>query len=121
MILGLRTVAYHIPDLAAGKAWYSRLLGREPYFDQPYYVGFEVGGFELGLVPDGATGVGSSTVYWGVADAAAALQRLQGLGATLREPVQDVGDGIRTATVLDPFGNLFGIIENPHFAVDKIR
>jgi catechol 2,3-dioxygenase-like lactoylglutathione lyase family enzyme len=53
MVLGLRTAIYPVPDLAAGKAWYSRVLGREPYFDQPFYVGYAVGGFELGLIPDG--------------------------------------------------------------------
>jgi predicted enzyme related to lactoylglutathione lyase len=54
-------------------------------------------------------------VYWGVSDADAALNRLLSLGATERTNVQDVGDGIRVATVLDPFGNVFGLIENPHF------
>ena len=71
MVLGLRTAIYPVPDLAAGKAWYSRVLGREPYFDQPFYVGYAVGGFELGLVPDGSPGPGGVQTYWGVADAAA--------------------------------------------------
>lgn len=121
MIQGLRTVLYPAPDLAAGKAWYSRVLDQEPYFDQPFYVGFEVGGFEIGLVPDAVPGEQGCLAYWGVADAQAALDRLVSLGATLREPVQDVGEGIRTASVLDPFGNAFGIIQNPHFSRDKVR
>ena len=121
MVLGLRTALYPVTDLAAGKAWYSRLLGCEPYFDQPFYVGFAVGGFELGLVPDGTPGTAGVQAYWGVADAAAELSRLLGLGAALHQPVHDVGDGIRVAAVRDPFGNVFGLIENPHFDRETVR
>jgi predicted enzyme related to lactoylglutathione lyase len=115
--LGLRTAIYHAPDLAKAKAWYSKVLGIEPYFDQPFYIGFNVGGYELGLDPDpsSSTGSGGVIVYWGVPDANAALKRLLSLGATERTNVQDVAEGIRVATVLDPFGNVFGVIENPHF------
>jgi len=121
MILGLRTVSYPAPDLGRGKEWYTRVLGKGPYFEQPFYVGFDVGGFELGLIPDGQPGSAGSIAYWGVADAAAALARLQELGAELRDDVMDVGGGIKTATVLDPFGNVFGVIENPHFDRTKAR
>jgi predicted enzyme related to lactoylglutathione lyase len=115
--LGLRTAIYHAPDLAEAKSWYSKILGIEPYFDQPFYVGFNVGGYELGLDPDPSSSAGSGVVvvYWGVSDADTALKRLLSLGATERTSVQDVGEGIRVATVLDPFGNVFGVIENPHF------
>ena len=113
MFLGLRTVVYPVRDLGAAKAWYSATLGLEPYFDQPFYVGYNVGGYELGLLPD-ATEVGPVT-YWGVADAEAAQQRLLALGATLSSPVHDVGDEIRLGTVRDPDGNLIGVIKNPHF------
>jgi predicted enzyme related to lactoylglutathione lyase len=116
MIQGLRTVIYHVSDLAKAKAWYSQVLSLEPYFDQPFYVGYSVGGFELGLVPDGKSGAGGTVAYWGVADAAAAVKRLEELGTGVLEPLQDVGEGIRVATVSDPFGNAFGIIENPHFS-----
>src|SRR5215213_11200953 len=109
MVLGLRTVIYHFDDLAAAKSWYAKVLGREPYFDQPFYVGFSVGGFELGLVPDGKAGPGGTVAYWGVPDAAEALTRLLSLGATEREALQDVGEGIRVAAVADPFGNTFGV------------
>ena len=115
---GLRTAIYSTPDLDKAKAWYSRVLGIAPYFDQPFYVGFSVGGYELGLDPDASSplaGSGGVIVYWGVSDATAAWERLLSLGATGRTAVQDVGEGIRVATVLDPFGNVLGIIENPHF------
>ena len=113
---GLRTVIYAAPDLGKAKAWYSSILGIEPYFDQPFYVGFNVGGYELGLDPDSAgTSGGGAIVYWGVVDAGSALERLLSLGATARTGVQEVGEGIKVATVLDPFGNIFGVIENPHF------
>ncbi len=117
--LGLRTVIYHVEDLDAAKAWYAEVLGFEPYFDEPFYVGFEVGGYELGLNPnlDEATpGAGGVLAYWGVADADAAFARLLELGAEKHVPVSDVGGGIRVASVRDPFGNLLGVIENPHFA-----
>ncbi len=118
MILGLRTITYHVTDLARAKAWYISALGRDPYFDEPFYVGFNVGGFELGLDPDttGVTfGTGGIEAFWGVENAEAELARLVALGAEVRAPLHDVGDGIRMAAVADPFGNAFGIIENPHF------
>jgi len=121
MILGLRTVIYPVTDLARGKAWYADVLGVAPYFDQPFYVGFAVGGFELGLIPDGAPGPGGAIAYWGVADAAAAFARLQAAGVTVREALHDVGEGIRVASVADPFGNTFAIIENPHFSAAAVR
>ena len=122
MFQGLRTVIYHAADLDAAKEWYAKALGVQPYFDQPFYVGFNIGGYELGLDPDpaSATGTGVSAIaYWGVADAEAALARLVELGATDRLGVQDVGEGIRLASVIDPFGNLFGVIENPHFSLEN--
>jgi len=121
MIQGLRTAIYPTPDLARGKDWYRQVLGRDPYFDEPFYVGFSIGGFELGLVPDGQPGLDGVQVYWGVADAAAELARLTALGALVHEPVKDVGGGIKVASVRDPFGNLFGIIENPNFKLDDVR
>ena len=89
--------------------------------DQPFYVGYEVGGFELGLVPEGRPGPGGTVAYWGVPDAAAAMERFEALGIAVREPLQDVGEGIKVAAVGDPFGNLFGIIENPQFSLAKVR
>ena len=121
MIQGLRTVIYPTTDLAAAKRWYSRVLEREPYFDQPFYVGFEVGGFELGLIPDGEPGPQGAVAYWGVPDAAAEVGRLIALGATVREQLHDVGEGIKVASVADPFGNTFGIIENPNFDLGKLK
>jgi predicted enzyme related to lactoylglutathione lyase len=124
MFLGLRTAAYHVSDIAKAKDWYSSVLGFAPYFDQPFYVGFNVGGYELGLQPtegdatseaDKANQVDGAVPYWGVADAAAALAMLLEKGATPHEDLQDVGEGIKVAAVKDPFGNVLGVIENPHF------
>jgi predicted enzyme related to lactoylglutathione lyase len=120
MVQGLRTAIYPTPDLARGKAWYCQVLERDPYFDEPFYVGFAVGGFELGLVPDGEPGAAGVQAYWGVPDAGAELVRLEALGAQVHEPVKDVGGGIRVGSVRDPFGNVFGIIENPHFKVEDV-
>ena len=115
MILGLRTAIYPVKDLDAAKAWYSQVVGQAPYFDQPFYVGFSVGGFELGLGPDGEAGVAGAQPLWGVLSAEQAFSKLLSLGAVSLEPVTEVGDGIKVAAVQDPFGNRFGIIENPHF------
>ena len=118
--LGLRTAKYTVPDIALGKAWYTQVLGIQPYFDEPFYVGFDVGGYELGLVPDSGVGparVEAGVAYWGVADATEAYTHLLALGATPQEPVQDVGGGIKIGAVHDPFGNVLGVIENPHFKV----
>ncbi len=115
--LGLRTVVYHVADLEQAKSWYAQVLQVQPYFDTPYYVGFNVGGFELGLHPleSGDSGQGNSVAYWGVTDAASELSRLIDLGASPRGDLQEVGEGIKVADVLDPFGNVLGIIENPSF------
>lgn len=114
--IGLRTVIYAAPDIARAKEWYATALGIEPYFDEPFYVGFNIGGFELGLDPNAQnSGAGGATAYWGVANADDAVARLLAAGATLSNPANDVGGGIRVASVMDPFGNLLGIIENPNF------
>jgi catechol 2,3-dioxygenase-like lactoylglutathione lyase family enzyme len=121
MFLGLRTVIYPAPDLPRARQWYSDVLGMAPYFDQPFYVGFAVGGFELGLVPDAQPGSTGAQALWGVANAEQAHARLLSLGATALEPVTDVGEGIKVAAVTDPFGNRLGIIENPLFDAKAVR
>ena len=121
MLLGLRTAIYPAPDLEGARRWYAEVLGQQPYFDQPFYVGFAVGGFELGLLPDGQAGTGGPQPLWGVADIAAAHARLVALGATELEPVTEVGEGIRVAAVRDPFGNRLGLIQNPHFDPRAVR
>jgi len=116
MFLGLRTAVYCVSDIGKAKTWYSSILGIAPYFDEPFYVGFNVAGFELGLMPEeGQTKGNAHIAFWGVEDAEKSLQELLDRGATANEAVQDVGGGIKVASVKDPFGNVFGIIENPHF------
>jgi predicted enzyme related to lactoylglutathione lyase len=117
MFLGLRTAIYGAPDLDKAKTWYADALGIQPYFDEPFYVGFNVGGYELGLDPDGAPDGSKAVAYWGVTNAEEAFARLVGLGASELSPVTEVGEGIKVASVRDPFGNALGIIENPHFAL----
>jgi len=117
---GLRTAVYFVDDLEKAKAWYSDVLGFKPYFDSPFYVGFSVGGFELGLHPrdEKYPGlIGSTAAYWGVTNAQEAHARLLELGATSYSHIEDVGGGIKIGAVKDPFGNLLGIIENPGFKV----
>lgn len=118
MLLGLRTVIYKVADLARAKAWYSETLNISPYFDEPFYVGFNVGGFELGLDPDlekQGPGRGGALAYWGVSDLRSMLAALEARGVRVQDPLQEVGEGILVAAVSDPFGNTVGLIENPHF------
>ncbi len=119
MFLGLRTVKYEVADVAKAKEWYSKVLGMQPYFDEPaFYVGYNVGGYDLGLVPAAKAETkraAAGVAYWGVEDAHAAYKRLIELGATPVEDVQDVGGGMLVGEVRDPFGNVLGIIYNPLF------
>ncbi len=120
MLQGLRTVVYQVADLDAAKEWYAEVLGTRPYFDEPFYVGFNVGGYELGLQPRSAadtTQAKDAVTYWGVANAQEAYTRLLALGAEEYQPVQDVGGGICLGAVTDVSGNILGVIENPHFVV----
>ncbi len=117
---GLRTVVYAAPDLERAKDWYTKALGIEPYIAEDFYVGFNVGGYELALEPDRtvAQPPGSGAiVYWGVDDVDGELNRLLSLGAKPHTPFQDVGGGIKVGSVLDPFGNAIGLIFNPHFEI----
>ena len=121
MFLGLRTAIYPVTNLSQARRWYEQVLGVKPYFDQPFYVGFSVGGFELGLLPDGSPGTAGPQPLWGVANADAELDRLLALGARELQAVTDVGQGIKVAAAQDPFGNRLGIIENPNFKLSEVR
>lgn len=122
MFLGLRTIVYFVSDIEKAKQFYNKTLGIQPYFDTPFYVGYNVSGYELGLHPDeenkSEKNAGSVT-YWGVENISTTLKHLLEMGTTLDKNIQDVGEGIKLASVLDPFGNIFGIIENPHFSLPK--
>ena len=103
----IRTIVHPVKDLAQAKSLYAALLGTEPYADQPYYVGFRAGEVELGLDPNGhAKGMTGPVGYWEVDDLDGHLQRLVDAGATVRQPVTDVGGGRRIATVADADGNV---------------
>lgn len=121
VIQGLRTVIYYVKDIEKAKAWYTAVLGKAPYFDHPFYVGYNLGGFELGLHPasDKITWGTNTVAYWGVDDAHKAYEELVSKGGSEHEPVSDVGEGILVGAVKDPFGNIFGIIQNPHFKLEN--
>ena len=119
-LLGLRTTIYRVSDIQKATEWYAEFLGFQPYFNEPFYVGFNVAGFELGLQPEeGAVKTKSEGVntYWGVEDVQTTYQQLLSIGATPHEEPTDVGGGIQVAMVKDLWGNLFGIIFNPHFVM----
>lgn len=117
-ILGLRTVIYYVPDLDKAKEWYSTAFGKPPYFDEPFYVGFEIGGYELGLLPEKEP-IENKTVnietYWGVEDIEAEHKRFIELGATEHTPITNVGGPLLVSTLFDPWQNVIGLIYNPAF------
>lgn len=112
MFKKLRSVIYHVADLAAAKEWYSKATGVKPYFDEPFYVGFDINGCELGLDPDiSAIVTGNQSVsYWAVDDTEAAAKKLVGFSGTLVQPKTNVGGDIHVPIVADPFGNHIGLI-----------
>jgi catechol 2,3-dioxygenase-like lactoylglutathione lyase family enzyme len=97
MFKKLRTVIYYVPDLQASKEWYAALLSIQPYFDEPFYVGFDINGCELGLHP--------------LDEIENCVTNLSEKGASILHPVAAVGGGIKVATVIDPWGNAVGLIE----------
>lgn len=112
---GLRSAQLRVGDVDAAKAWYTDVLGVEPYFDEPFYVGFEIGGYEFGLMP-GEASTDGALFLWATEDPAGVIDRAVQHGATSGMDPQDTGDGIVVGTFIDPFGNEFGLIRNPHFA-----
>lgn len=118
--LGLRTVAYKVPDLQKAKDWYSSAFKHEPYFDESFYVGYRIGGYELGLLPteDETSITGNSVLaYWGVEDIEESIRTMLDMGAGKIDEAQDVGGGVIVASVSDPWGNIIGLIYNPHFKI----
>ena len=118
-VQGLGTVIYYVPDINRAKTWYATAFQQQPYFDEPFYVGFNLGGYELGLHPEESStpkhGSGGEVAYWRVANIQDAVRHFTSAGATMFREIQDVGGDIKVADVKDPFGNVIGLIENPHF------
>ena len=120
---GLTTVSFYAADLAAAKKWYAELLGLDPYFEVPGYIEFRLGDYqhELGVIdsryaPAGsAPGPAGAVVYWHVDDVRATLEKLLSLGAKEHQALTDRGEGFVTASVVDPFGNILGIMYNRHY------
>ena len=128
MLRGLTNVSFWADDVDAATRWYAELLGIEPYFVRPEdgpaaYVEFRLGDHqdELGLIdrryapPDAAADPGGAVAYWHVDDVAAALERLRSMGATDYQPLTEREAGFVTAAVVDPFGNVLGLMHSPHW------
>lgn len=117
-ILGLRTCIYKVGDLSAAKEWYAKAFSTQPYFDEPFYVGFNIGGYELGLLPEEepvSTKEDTVLTYWGVEDIHEKYAYLLKAGATTHEEPHNVGGELMVATAKDPWGNIVGLIYNPYF------
>lgn len=122
MFKALMTAIYQIDPARMQEArdWYELACGKKPYFNEPqFYVGFNIAGYELGLHPKSETEcteqMTGCCAYWGVDNIVERYNALLELGAQCYSAPQDVGGGIWVAQVRDPFGNLFGLIHNPHF------
>ena len=118
--LGLRTVAYKVDDLEKAKKWYADLFHIEPYFDEPFYVGFNIGGFELGLQPtDSKSNINDANTltYWGVDNIKEAYNDCLTQGASEHEKPTNVGGELMIASVIDPWNNIIGLIYNPYFKI----
>jgi len=110
---GIKTVLHPVSDPAAAKAVYAALLGVPPQHDSDYYVGFDVAGQHIGLVPGGGPqGMTSPVAYWHVPDIEAKLAEVTAAGASVKDPVRDVGSGRLVATVSDPDGNVLGLLQD---------
>lgn len=116
-ILGLRTTIYRVDDIQKAKKWYANAFEAQPYFDEPFYVGFNIAGYELGLQPDAVKGQKGDHVitYWGVEDIEKEYKRFLEAGAKEHEPPQNVGGEVVVASVKDPWDNVIGLICNPEF------
>lgn len=125
MLRGLCTINYYAADLTAAKQWYSDLLGVEPYYQRPGYIEFRIGDYqaELGIIdrqyyhggPDAPNKPAGAITFWHVDDINATLERITGLGGTVYIPPRDFGNNFIVAAALDPFGNIVGVMENPHY------
>lgn len=125
---GFSTLNIWADDVAAAAAWYAELLGEEPYFTRPgpsgglNYAKFRTGDYQAELAianrsfvpPGSALAPGGAVMHWHVDDVEATMARLLSMGAKGYQPVTPHGP-ILTAAVVDPFGNLLGIIYNPHY------
>jgi predicted enzyme related to lactoylglutathione lyase len=112
--MGIKTVLHPVSDLAAAKAVYTALLGIEPQADAPYYVGYDVEGQHIGLVPGGnSQGMTSPVAYWEVPDIEAKLAEVTAAGGTVKEAAHDVGGGRLVASFTDPDGNVLGLLQDP--------
>jgi predicted enzyme related to lactoylglutathione lyase len=111
--LGIKTVLHPVSDLTKAKAVYTALLGAEPTADAPYYVGYDVAGQHIGLVPNGAAqGMTGPVAYWHVPDIEAKLAEITAVGGVVKEPAHDVGGGRLVASVTDPDGNVLGLLQD---------
>ena len=111
---GIKTVLHPVSDLAAAKPVYTALIGMPPQADAPYYVGYDAEGQHIGLVPGGGPqGMTSPVAYWHVSDIEAKLAEVTAAGATVKDPVRDVGGGRLVASVTDPDGNVLGLLQDP--------
>jgi predicted enzyme related to lactoylglutathione lyase len=123
MLRGLSTVSFYAADLAAASKWYAELLGVDPYFERPGYIEFRIGDYqhELGVIDSryapasSATGPAGAVIYWHVDDVSATFDKLLSMGATEYQAMTDRGHGFITASVVDPFGNILGVMYNPHY------
>jgi predicted enzyme related to lactoylglutathione lyase len=112
-VQGIKTVLHPVSDVEKAKTVYAALLGVEPSTDSAYYVGFDVAGQHIGLLPGGGPqGLTSPVAYWHVEDIEATLAAVTAAGATVKDAPNEVGGGRVVASVIDPDGNVLGLIQD---------
>ena len=129
MILGQRTVIYGVDNLREAKEWYNKIFLKKPYFENDTYIGYDIGGYELGLQEKkflfGEQNFqfhrqdSGNISYWGVANLKEELQRIKLLSVEILHPIMDVGENILMADFYDLYGNIIGLIENPNFSIKE--
>ena len=120
---GMATISFFAADLEAAKKWYTELLGIDPYFVRDGYIEFRIGDYmhELGIIDSryapkpAKPGPGGAVIFWHVDDIEAMLEKLKSMGAKEYEALTKREAGFVTASVVDPFGNILGIMYNPHY------
>ncbi len=120
-MLGLRTTIYKVPDLQKAKEWYTNVFLVEPYFENEHYIGFNIKGYELGLMKEDNNSIKTDNVlsYWGVDNIEEKYSFFINYGATEHEKPNNVGGELMVASVKDPWGNVIGFIYNPYFKLPE--
>lgn len=111
---GVQTILYPVRDLAKTQELFTRLLGVAPTAESPYYVGYDIDGQQIGLVPGGhdSQAMTGTTAFLHVADIKSSMQAVLDAGGTTQQEAHDVGGGRLVGAAIDAEGNVIGFIQD---------